>query len=125
LVPQITDRGEQTLYIFFGVAVLIGVLTGTSLHYVSGFMLSLLDLKSQPEEQRGRTLASFRRDKQRRMEDPLTTFEPRVGGLPMNDITPNDEYVERDWSNQGRVKGRNGLIPPNTILEEDSTEDDF
>ena len=88
-------------------------------------MLSLLDLKSQPEEQRGRTLASFRRDKQRRMEDPLTTFEPRVGGLPMNDITPNDEYVERDWSNQGRVKGRNGLIPPNTILEEDSTEDDF
>ncbi|KAK3169451.1 hypothetical protein OEA41_008834 [Lepraria neglecta] len=115
----------ETLYIFFGVAVLIGVLTGTSLHYASGFIISVLNLESQREEPRGRTLASFRRNKQRKMEDPPLKLEPKFGGLPMIDLTPKEEYMEWEWSKQGRGKGRNGLIPPNTILEEDSTEDGF
>lgn len=59
------------------------------------------------------------------MEDPPLKLEPKLGELPMNDFTPKEEYMEWEWSKQGRGKGRNGLIPPNTILEEDSTEDGF
>ena len=111
----------QTLYIFFGVAVLIGVISGTSVHYVYSFMSSLLDLEGQPEEHRGRTLASHRREKQQKAEDLLVKVETRGGGLPLNDVTPKEEYRDWEWSKQSRGKKRNGLI--NTILEEDSTDD--
>ena len=111
----------QTLYIFFGVAVLVGVITGTSLHYVYSFISSLLDLEGQPEEHRGRTLASYRREKQQKADDPLVKVETRGGGLPMSDVTPKEEYRDWEWSKQDRGKRRNGLI--NTILEEDSTDD--
>lgn len=111
----------QTLYIFFGVAVLVGVITGTSLHYVYSFISSLLDLEGQPEERRGRTLASHRREQQPKAEDPLIKIETRGGELPMSDVTPKEEYRDWEWSKQSRGKKRNGLI--NTILEEDSTDD--
>ena len=111
----------QTLYIFFGVAVLVGAITGTSVHYVYGFISSILDLEGQPEEHRGRTLASHRRERQQKAEDLLVKVETRGGGLPMSDVTPKEEYRDWEWSKQSRGKKRDGLI--NTILEEDSTDD--
>lgn len=110
----------QTLYIFFGVAVLVGVITGTCLHYVYSFISSLLEMMGQPEEQRGRTLASYRRQQQQKAEDPLVKVEARGGRLPMGDVTPKEEYRDWEWSKQSRGKKRDGLI--NTILEEDSTD---
>ena len=117
---QLIDR-VQTLYIFFGVAVLVGVITGTCIHYAYSFISSLLDLMGQPEEQRGRTLASYRRQQQQKAEDPLVKVEARGGGLPTGDVTPKEEYRDWEWSKQSRGKKRDGLI--NTILEEDSTDD--
>ena len=112
----------QTLYIFFGVAVLIGILTGTSLHYVSRFIILLLGLESRPEEQRGRTLASYRKEKQQRLDNMLLKVETRGGRRPVNDVTPTEEYVDWDRLKKGRSERGDGLI--NTILEEDSTEED-
>lgn len=40
----------ETLYIFFGVATLVGIITGTSLHYLSVFLASALKIDDRPEE---------------------------------------------------------------------------
>ena len=117
---QLSGR-MQTLYIFFGVAVLVGAITGTSVHYVYSFISTMLDLEDQPEEHRGRTLASHRRERQQKADDPLVKVETRGGGLPMSDVTPKEEYRDWEWSKQSRGKKKNGFI--NTILEEDSTDD--
>lgn len=77
----------------------------------------------QPEEKRGRTLGSYRRERQQKAEDLLVEVEveARGGGLPTGDVTPKEEYRDWEWSKQSRGKKRDGLI--NTILEEDSTDD--
>ena len=116
---QLSGR-MQTLYIFFGVAVLVGAITGTSVHYVYSFISTMLDLQDQPKEHRGRTLASHRRERQQKADDPLVKVETRGGGLPMSDVTPKEEYRDWEWSKQSRGKKKNGFI--NTILEEDSTD---
>ena len=66
-------------------------------------------------------MASYRRQQQQKVEDPLVQVEARGGGLPMSDVTPKEEYIDWELSKQMRGKKRDGLI--NTILEEDSTDD--
>lgn len=115
----------QTLYIFFGVAILIGVLTGIGVHYVSGFAISVLSLESHMSEQRGRTLTSYRAEKQSRLEqgNPLMELKQQ-NGLLVDNGGLNGEYVE--WERPKKDRGRAGSrLVPNIILEEDSTEDDF
>lgn len=46
----------ETLYIFFGVATLVGIITGTSLHYVSTFLASVLKIDGRPQERRARNV---------------------------------------------------------------------
>lgn len=156
LTPPIANFALQTLYIFLGVAVLVGILTGTSLHYASSYLIAFLSLEKRPEQQRGRTLASYRRDKQDKRKDtsPKLDYElgGRAGGNAMSrristdslassmdvpgklkisdgnsqrfDAMLKEETMEFEWPKKGRKRANNDLIP-NTILEEDSTEDDL
>lgn len=113
----------QTLYVFFGIAVLVGGLTGFSLHYVSAFFVSILNLESHPNEYRGRTLASYRAERQARKDtrDPLRKLEQR-SDLSKDIDTLKDEHAA--WERLKKIRGRTGgQLVPNTILEEDSMDD--
>lgn len=117
-------RSLQPLYIFFGIAALVGVITGTSLHYVSGFIISILNLDSSPEEQRGRTLASYRAEKQERLgvKDPILRLGQKDETIQRNDVELRKDYVSwySSQQNQGRRENRF-----NTILEEEDSSDGF
>lgn len=114
----------ESLYIFFGIAALVGILTGTSLHYISGFIISALNLDSSPEGQRGRTLASYRAEKQARRDakDPITNLRQKDDGLRRKDLRVREEYMNWNSSKQDRGRGGNRF---NTILEEEDTSDGF
>lgn len=115
-----TKSTMQTLYIFFGVAVLLGALTGTSLHYASAFLTTLFDIKSNHEEPRGRMLSSYRSEDQRPLDKDSSPNPNQTRKFSMSDGSDH-----RGWerSNKGRGSHRN---VPNTILEEvDSTDDSF
>lgn len=117
-----TKQTPQTLYIFFGVAVLLGALTGTSLHYASAFLTTLFAMDNRHEEPRGRRLSSYRGEKQGSLEKDSA---PSVTQTRMSSSGDGREHSGWKRSNKGRGSHRNGLIP-NTILEEvDSTDDSF
>ena len=113
----------QTLYIFFGIAALVGIVTGTSLHYVSSFIMSLLDLDRSPKEQRGRSLASNLVEKRERAHAEIPILESRQKQrLQNNDLDLREEYM--DWNRIMRGRERGG-IRINTILEEEDSSDCF
>ena len=113
----------QTLYIFFGIAALVGIVTGTSLHYVSSFIISMLDLDRSSEEQRGQSLASYRAEKRERAHAEIPILESRQKQrLQNNDLGLREEYM--DWSTIKRGRERVG-IRINTIIEEEDSSDCF
>jgi hypothetical protein len=101
---------------------MIGVLTGTSLHYASGFLVSLLDLESRHEEPRGRSLSSYRAEKEAR--DSVLKVKQR-GSLPVADGNLKEKYVGWERSNKDRGRHKNGLIHNTILEEEDSTDGGF
>ena len=116
--------GSQTLYIFFGIAALVGIVTGMSLHYVSAFIISILSLESPPEKPRGRTLASYRAEKQKRWNVNHSVMKLRqIDGGPKR----NEFHSEEDCTNKGSAKPnrRPGGSRFNTILEEEDSSDGF
>ena len=113
----------QTLYIFFGIAALVGIVTGTSLHYVSSFIISMLDLDRSTEEQRGQSLASYRVEKQERAHVETPILESRQKQrLHNNDLGLREEYM--DWNTIKRGREQVG-IRINTIVEEEDSSDCF
>lgn len=69
----------QTLYIFFGVAIIVGLITGLILHFLSKTSTHMLGLDIPPLERekkaRGHTAASYRasRDQRKKLDRELTT----------------------------------------------------
>lgn len=99
------------------------MLTGTCLHYASGFMASILNIGSRPEET-NRSLAEYRaarrRKDEKRAKSPalpkVKMDQPYIGG------GLKDEYEE--WLKQGiNRQSKKGLVP-STILEEDDSSED-
>jgi len=101
------------------------VLTGTSLHYASAFLTSIFNLESTHEELRGRSLSSYRAEKQGRSEGDSLPMAKQRGTLPIADGNLIDEYVSWKGLNKDRGRHKNGLIPNTILEEEDSTEDGF
>ena len=113
----------QTLYIFFGIAALVGIVTGTSLHYVSSFIISMLDLDRSPEEQRGQSLATCRVEKRERAHAEIPILEARQKQiLQNNDLGLRENHM--DWNAIKRGRERVG-IRINTIIEEEDSSDCF
>ncbi|CAL8582037.1 hypothetical protein XPA_007715 [Xanthoria parietina] len=113
----------ETLYIFLGVALLIGIATGTTLHYTSSFLAALMKLESRPQEPpRGRTMASHRVGRTGKLQQK-TTPRPssRIAASPrLADTTSADDFaklLERE-----KRSGRRSLLT-STILEEDDSTD--
>jgi len=109
----------ETLYIFFGVATLVGLLTGTALYYCSGFIVATLRLDKLPEYQ-GRTLTSYRAEKRAKEARKPRIHTPKVSAPPRPGGALKDEYAE--WLSQDKGEGNKGLLSTTILEEEDSSE---
>lgn len=95
---------RQTVYIYLGIAGLVGLATGGVLHYSASFLNSLLRLESTGADSEGRTAASYRKEKQKK----------RMAGV----ASPlSFDALSRGTSPPYR-RGR----LPQTILEEEDSE---
>ena len=111
------------MYIFIGVAVIVGALTGASLHYISGFLLSVFKLDERtfgPIDEiplgGGSKIGGHESD------IPGTpSFPDDVASLGAVSDT-NSSQISWDWIHREQDRGRNGMIP-NTIIEEDDSSD--
>ncbi|KAI9881353.1 MAG: hypothetical protein M1830_003360 [Pleopsidium flavum] len=106
----------ETLYIFFGVAALVGAVTGLVLHLSSSFVATTLSLDAVTEEQ-GRTVASYRAEKQR-----AKLSIPRIGAQRKIDRSLKTDYA--DWLGKDKGQGRKGLLSTTILEENDDSEDD-
>ena len=117
---------QQTLYIYLGVAALIGLFTGTFLHFSSSLLTRVLDLRTSPQES-GRTAASVRAARERkRLEDAWQASTPirsRQARRRMEDTSKDySEYVEKD---RGKRKEGQGLLSQTILEEDDDSADRF
>ncbi len=92
-----------------------------SLHYASGFIISMLDLESSPREGRGQTLASYRAEKQERRyaKDQITELMHNDEGFQRNDLRLGEDHTNWNISKEDRGRGGNRFT---TILEEDTSD---
>lgn len=115
----------ETLYIYLGVAAVIGLVTGSILYLSSTVLVSLFDLTPTPEE-KGRTAASVRaaREKKKLEQVWQDSQVKDEDGNWRNDISTEKyaEWLEKNATQRGDHHGLLGL----TILEEeDDSEDEF
>ena len=106
----------KTLYIYFGVAILIGLTIGASLHYISKFIITALNL-DVISENTGTLSASYcksKADTATRQSLPRAEFQSSLNG-PLRDRYPS-------WSRQEKAFGNKGL-QSTTILEEEDSSD--
>ena len=98
---------------------IIGAVTGLTIHFASRVISDVLRLSHPSEEPRGRTLQTYRAEKQARKEkqDPLGQLI-RETVVAQETLPPVKEDM-RDWVKREQDRGRNSGMIPNTILEED------
>ena len=115
----------QTLYIYFGVAIIVGLTTGLILHFLSRTSAHILGLDIQPPENelkaKGHTAATYRASRERRKKldkevtnaakARLLTLDPLLrGSTPQSPITP---------------KRRDGLLSTTILEEVEDSDGDF
>ena len=117
----------KALYTFFGVALLVGIITGTSLHYLSSFIHSALGLDSVELSREGtvhQLLGS--RQKRENAEDDCGMKEQSSPKLAQgNDGDDSKELKRFGWLNKEWGRPRRGLIHKTIIEEDDSSEIGF
>jgi len=113
----------ETLYIYFGVAALVGICTAAILHYCMTFMVRSLGIDRIAEE-RGRTLSSYRAEKTERQAEKIRQTLPKIGLKPTRlDTGLKEEYS--DWLKQDKGFGTKGLLSTTILEEDDSSEAGF
>lgn len=117
---------QQTLYIYLGVAALIGLFTGSLLHFSSSILIRVLDLQNLPEDS-DRTAASVRVAREKKRHDDAwqasTPIQSRQARARM-------EYTSKDYSeyienNRGKRKEGHGLLSQTILEEDDDSADGF
>jgi hypothetical protein len=108
------------------VAALIGLLTGSLLHFSSSMLTTALNLQASPELS-GRTAASVRAAREKkRLEDAWqasTPFRSNQARTRVEDTSKDySEYIEKD---RGKRKEGQGLLSQTILEEEDDSEDGF
>lgn len=115
----------QTLYTYLGVAALIGLLTGSLLHFFSKMLRVLFHLHPIPEGN-GRTAASiYTLREKKRLEDARQSPTPLRGNWGSRLLDEQSiEYAEYLDKGRGRWKEGQGLLSQ-TILEEDDDSEEL
>ena len=86
--------------------------------------MSILNLEASTEEQRPRTLASYRAEEQERRDskDLIMKCRQKDKGFQKNHLNSREDYVDWNLSKQHRGRGGSRF---NTILEEEDSSDGF
>jgi hypothetical protein len=112
----------QTLYIYLGVAALIGLVTGSILHLSSTILTSVFNLNPVPEEKERSNASVHSAQEQSNLEK---TWQSSLYRGHLETLRPDDslekKYAEWLEENRGKNKVDQSLFGQ-TILEE---EDDF
>jgi hypothetical protein len=118
----------KTLYVFLGVAAVIGLLTGVTLYISSSVLVSIFNLTPDPEE-KGHSAASFRAAREKKkMQQQQLEQEWQNSILKNEDSTwKSDSSMEKyaEWLEKGRGYRREDGLLGQTILEEDDDSDIF
>jgi hypothetical protein len=114
----------QTLYIYLGVAAVIGLVTGSILHLSSTVLISLFDLTPAPEEE-GRSAASVRAEREKRkLEDAWQSSSSRGEARLRADPAMEKRYAEWLEKDVGR-RMEDGVLRQTILEEDDDSEDGF
>ena len=97
-------------------------MTGAALHYSSGFVITVLKLDQAPA-QPGRTLATYRAEKQKKQAAKVKLTMPVVGAPMKRDGPLKEEYS--DWFRQDKGQAKKGLLSTIILEEDDSSEAGF
>jgi hypothetical protein len=108
----------KTLYIYLGVAAVIGLLTGSILHMSSSILVSVFNLTSTPEET-GRSAASVRaaREKKKLEQAWQSSTTKTERGKWKEEPSTEKKFSEWLETDQGLLR--------QTILEEDDDSEGF
>jgi hypothetical protein len=112
--PEAALIGPQTLYIYFGVAVLVGTVAGAVLSYTNVFLVRILGA-SQEAEVKGRTLAAYRREKAQRLAEKEKHALPHA--FPPRISAP----LAAEWMKQEVGPESAGLLSTTIMEEEDDS----
>lgn len=121
---------DQTLYIYFGAACIIGCLAGVLLHYSTRLFVIILGLDVVHEESPGRTAASYRAERARKhaqkarevlvLEGLQTHFDKK----PIANH-PDGMLTRGGTKNPSSPAPQKGLLSTTIFEEEDSSDEDF
>jgi hypothetical protein len=116
----------KTLYIYLGVAAVIGLITGSILHVASTLLVSIFNLTPIPEE-KGRSAASVRvAREQKKLEDAWQNSAVKLEHRKRRgDGTMEKKYAEWLEMDVGKRKEDQGLLGQTIIEEDDDSEDGF
>jgi hypothetical protein len=111
------DNTCKTLYIYLGVAAVIGLLTGSILHMSSSLLVSIFNLTPTPEET-GRAAASVRAAREtKKLEQAWQSSTTKIqGGNWKDDSSTEKKFSEWLETDQGLLR--------QTILEEDDDSEE-
>lgn len=115
---------NQTLYIYLGVAAVIGILTGSILHITSSILASIFNLTPTAEEA-GRSAASARAAREKKKLEQAwqsSTIKNERGSWKTEPSTEKKyaEWLETDRGQRGEDQG----LLRQTILEEDDDSEE-
>ena len=110
----------QTLYIYLGIAALLGLAAGLIHHYVHRWLQGAMGLDGVSQSPRGRTAREYRMTKRRqKMEDSAPVMSPGVQ-LPVVATSSNGapkDYHSLSESSHGKARVGRSLLAQ-TIMEE-------
>ncbi len=120
---KLADEERQTLYIFIGVAVVVGVVTGVTIHGVSKVAIALFGLDRPLEKPWGKASDLLRPDHKGKKvrKDPVGDLIRESIEVKSKPPPINDEML--DWIKREQGRERNSGMIPNTILEEDDSSE--
>jgi hypothetical protein len=111
--------GHETLYIYLGVAAVIGLLTGSILHISSSILVSVFNMTPAPEET-GRSAASVRAAREKKkLEQAWQSSTTRIERGKLKE-DPSMEKKFSDW-----LETEQGLLSQTILEEDDDSEEGF
>jgi len=123
----------QTLYIFFGVAAIVGIITGLILHFLSKTSTHILGLDNRAAERpaKGHSVATYRasREKKKKLDKELTdAAKARMQALDplLREVLQHSPGGRLSMPQSPNTpKRRDGLLSTTILEEVESSEGDF
>jgi hypothetical protein len=116
----------QTLYIYLGVAAVIGILTGSILHTTSSILVSIFNLTPAAEET-GRPAASVQaaREKMKLEQAWQSSTIKNERGSWKTEPSMEKKYAEWLEADRGQRVEDQGLLRQTILEEDDDSEEGF